>query len=186
MEQSSTVFAAKRSPDGNASRCDGGFGLDPFSRARDTTTMSEPFWETKSLSEMSDSEWESLCDGCGKCCLAKLEDADTGEIHWTSIGCRLFDEQSCRCSDYDNRIERVADCVRLTPDNVASIVWLPKTCAYRLLAEGKSLPAWHPLVSGDRESVHKAGISMRGRLTGLENEMHDEEAYLDHVLDAEP
>ncbi len=148
--------------------------------------MSNPFWKTKSLAEMNEAEWESLCDGCGKCCLAKLEDADTGEIHWTSIGCRLFDQKNCRCHDYQHRQERVSDCVRLTPDNVGSITWLPRTCAYRRLAEGKDLLWWHPLVSGSRDTVHEAGISMRGRLTGNETDMKSEQDYLDHVLDAEP
>lgn len=148
--------------------------------------MTKPFWKTKSLTQMSAAEWESLCDGCGKCCLAKLEDADTGEIHWTSIGCRLFDEGTCRCKDYGNRQAKVDDCVQLTPDNVATIAWLPQTCAYRLLAEGQDLLWWHPLVSGSAETVHEAGISMRGRLTGLEPDMDSEEEYLAHVLDEEP
>lgn len=148
--------------------------------------MREPFWKTKSLAEMTEVEWESLCDGCGKCCLAKLEDADTGAIHWTSIGCRLFDEASCRCSDYERRQEKVSDCVRLTPDNVANIAWLPETCAYRLVAEGRDLAWWHPLVSGDSETVHEAEVSMRGRLSGVETDMASEDDYLEHVLDAEP
>lgn len=148
--------------------------------------MTEPFWKSKSLAEMSDDEWESLCDGCGKCCLAKLEDADTGAIHWTSIGCRLFDEISCRCRDYSHRQEKVGDCVRLTPTNVGNIVWLPQTCAYRLVAEGKDLHWWHPLVSGSAQTVHEAGISMRGKLKGLETDMAGEEDYLAHMLDEEP
>lgn len=148
--------------------------------------MTLPFWKTKPLAEMSEAEWESLCDGCGKCCLAKLEDADTGEIHWTSIGCRLFDEKTCRCRDYDDRQAKVADCVRLTPENVGEIPWLPTTCAYRLLAEGRDLYWWHPLVSGSTETVHEAGVSIRGRLTGLETDMEGEEDYLAHMLDAEP
>lgn len=148
--------------------------------------MTLPFWKTKPLAEMSEAEWESLCDGCGKCCLAKLEDADTGEIHWTSVGCRLFDEKTCRCRDYDDRQAQVADCVRLTPENVGEIPWLPMTCAYRLLAEGGDLYWWHPLVSGNAETVHEAGMSIRGRLTGLETDMAGEEDYLAHMLDAEP
>ncbi len=160
--------------------------VDPTAVTGDTTGMTEPFWKTKTLKEMSSAEWESLCDGCGKCCLAKLEDADTGEIHWTSIGCRLFDDKTCRCRDYVNREKKVSDCVVLTPHNVGKIAWLPKTCAYRLLAEGKELAWWHPLVSGRAETVHEAGISMRGRLTGLETDMDDEEDYLEHVLDCEP
>jgi uncharacterized cysteine cluster protein YcgN (CxxCxxCC family) len=148
--------------------------------------MSEPFWKTKSLAEMSRSEWESLCDGCGKCCLAKLEDEDTGQIHWTSVACRLFDEKSCRCGDYKNRQKKVDDCVRLTPRNVGTIKWLPGTCAYRLLAEGKDLQSWHHLVSGSHETVHEAGISMRGRVTALETDLTDTDRYFDHLMEQEP
>lgn len=147
--------------------------------------MNKSFWKSKTLADMSDSEWESLCDGCGKCCLAKLEDANTGDIRWTSIGCRLLDERKCRCRDYANRLKQVSDCVKLTPENVGDIVWLPETCAYRLIAQGRELEWWHPLVSGSRETVHEAGISVRGRLTGLESDMADEEAYLEHALDTE-
>ena len=111
--------------------------------------MAEPFWKTKTLEDMSASEWESLCDGCGKCCLSKLEDEDTGDIYFTSVGCRLFDAGTCRCRDYPNRLAVVQDCVGLTPANVRTISWLPGTCAYRLVAEGRDLFAWHPLVSGD-------------------------------------
>ena len=125
------------------------------------------FWKTKTLEEMSSVEWESLCDGCARCCLEKLEDEDTGEIYWTSVGCRLFDAQSCRCSDYANRLARVSDCVGLTPRNVRTISWLPSTCAYRLVAEGRDLYWWHRLVSGSAETVHEAGISMRGRVKAV-------------------
>lgn len=121
------------------------------------------FWETKSLAEMSAEEWESLCDGCGKCCLIGLEDADTGEIYLTDVACKLLDGQSCRCSDYANRQQKVSDCVRLTPELVPTLGWLPKTCAYRLVSEGKPLKWWHPLLSGDPESVHAAGASVRGK-----------------------
>ncbi|WP_048648935.1 YcgN family cysteine cluster protein [Nitratireductor soli] len=148
--------------------------------------MSEPFWKTKPLAAMNDAEWESLCDGCGKCCLAKLEDEDTGEIHWTSVGCRLFDAQGCRCKDYENRFKRVSDCVRLTPDNVATISWLPSTCAYRLVAEGRDLPWWHPLVSGDPRTVHEAGISMLGRVEANEDELDTPEDYFPYILEKEP
>jgi len=122
-----------------------------------------PFWQTKTLAEMSETEWESLCDGCGRCCLNKLEDWDTGEIFYTDVACRLFDARSCRCRDYPNRHERVSDCIALTPENVGELTWLPPTCAYALLAEGRDLYWWHPLVSGDPETVHEAGISVRGR-----------------------
>ncbi len=148
--------------------------------------MSEKFWETKSLAEMSNTEWELLCDGCGKCCLAKLEDDETGEIYWTSVGCRLFDANSCRCTDYKNRLRRVPDCVDLTPENVGTIPWLPATCAYRLLAEGKRLEPWHPLVSGDPASVHEAGISVKGKISVSEDDLGDPEDYFAHMLDREP
>lgn len=122
-----------------------------------------PFWQAKTLAQMSQTEWESLCDGCGKCCLIGLEDMDTGEIHLTDVACKLLDGQSCRCRDYANRRQHVPDCVQLTPQNVAELHWLPKTCAYRLLQEGKALRPWHPLLSGDPESVHRANVSVRGR-----------------------
>lgn len=126
----------------------------------------EPFWRRKTLAEMSRSEWEQLCDGCGKCCLHKLEYVDTGEIEMTNVACRLLDLASCRCSDYRNRRRQVPDCIRLTPARIAELKWLPATCAYRLLAEGKPLRWWHPLVSGDPQTVHAAGISVRGRAVG--------------------
>jgi len=138
--------------------------------------MGEPFWKTKTLEEMTPQEWESLCDGCGRCCLHKLEDWDTGEIAWTDIACTLFDEGTCRCRDYSRRAERVPDCVPLTPEAVRRLTWLPPTCAYRLLAEGKALRWWHPLVSGDRATVHEAGISVRGRVVpedGIEVEAYE-------------
>jgi uncharacterized cysteine cluster protein YcgN (CxxCxxCC family) len=122
-----------------------------------------PFWRRKTLGEMTRAEWESLCDGCGRCCLHKLRDEGTGELGWTNVACRLLDTQSCRCTDYANRKARVPDCVKLTPKRLAQIDWLPPSCAYRLLAEGQDLPWWHPLVSGDPETVVKAGISIRGK-----------------------
>ena len=145
-----------------------------------------PFWQTRRLDEMTAGQWESLCDGCGKCCLAKLEDEDTGEFHYTSIACRLFDTDSCTCRDYANRAGEVPDCVQLTPANVPEIPWLPKTCAYRLIAEGKPLPFWHPLVSGTRDSVHRYGVSVGTLVTALETDIENLEDYLDHILDEEP
>ena len=124
--------------------------------------MSERYWETVPLERMTRAQWEALCDGCGKCCLHKLEDEDSGEIQPTNIACKLLDIGACRCTDYRRRHAFVPDCVRLTARNVKSIPWLPRTCAYKLLAEGKPLPDWHYLVCGDREAVHRAGESVRG------------------------
>jgi uncharacterized cysteine cluster protein YcgN (CxxCxxCC family) len=122
-----------------------------------------PFWRRLTLSEMSGDEWESLCDGCGRCCLNKLEDWDTGAISFTNVACRLLDGESCRCRDYPNRQSVVPDCVQLTAAAVPTLSWLPPTCAYRLVEEGRDLYWWHPLVSGDPDTVHAAGISVRGR-----------------------
>jgi len=140
-----------------------------------------PFWRRKTLAEMNTAEWESLCDGCGRCCLNKLEDEDTGRIYYTDVGCRLLDAEKCRCRNYGNRSSEVDDCVRLTPDNVTTISWLPPTCAYRLLGEGRDLYWWHPLVSGDADSVHAAGISVRGRVAALEDRVPDEDLE-DHIV----
>lgn len=134
-----------------------------------------PFWRQKTLEDMDEREWESLCDGCARCCLVKLEDEDDGTIHSTDIGCALLDVGTCRCADYANRSRRVPDCVTLTPEAVRSLTWLPPTCAYRLVAEGKDLPHWHPLVSGRRESVIEAGISVKGRVFALEDDLPVEE-----------
>lgn len=137
-------------------------GGEPAQRGNDD----EPFWRRLGLGEMSSEQWESLCDGCGRCCLNKLEDEESGQIAWTSIACRLLDEDSCRCTDYANRSAEVPDCVRLTPETVRRLTWLPPTCAYRLIDEGRDLYWWHPLVSGDPETVELAGISVRGRTIG--------------------
>ncbi|MHA1544676.1 MAG: YcgN family cysteine cluster protein [Alphaproteobacteria bacterium] len=127
--------------------------------------MTRPrFWEAKSLAEMSAEEWEALCDGCGKCCLHKLEDDDTGEVHYTAVACRLLDLKTIRCTDYENRRRLVADCLRLDSQNTAAFKWLPGTCAYKRVSEGKGLADWHPLISQDPMSVHKAGVSVRGKI----------------------
>ncbi|MGH6891038.1 MAG: YcgN family cysteine cluster protein [Dongiaceae bacterium] len=123
----------------------------------------QPFWKTKTLGRMTQAEWESLCDGCGKCCLNKLIDADANELFFTNVACRLLDAKSCQCTRYKDRSKLVKDCVRLTPRNVKKIRWLPDTCAYRLVAEGKDLFDWHHLICGDRNEVHRAGASVRGR-----------------------
>ena len=161
-------------------------GLELSGFSRDMPVMENLFWKKKSLEEMSPDEWESLCDGCGKCCLSKLEDEDTGEIHWTSVACRLLDCKTCRCSDYERRLAIVPDCVGLTPSNVRTISWLPKTCAYRLIAEGADLYWWHPLVSGSRQTVHDAGISVLGRISASEEDLQEPEEYFLHVLEHEP
>jgi uncharacterized protein len=120
----------------------------------------EPFWKTKALRDMSKDEWESLCDGCGRCCLNKLEDEDTGEYLYTRAACKLLDLKTCQCTDYPNRAKVVPDCVQLTAKNVGELGWLPSTCAYRVLDEGKDLAWWHPLVSGRPETVAEAGITV--------------------------
>jgi uncharacterized protein len=122
-----------------------------------------PFWKTKRLDEMSRPEWESLCDGCGRCCLHKLRDEQTNALMFTNVACRLLDLNSCQCGDYPKRQRWVPDCVSLTPEGLKEIDWLPPSCAYRLVQEGKSLFWWHPLVSGNPETVHQAGVSVRGR-----------------------
>jgi uncharacterized cysteine cluster protein YcgN (CxxCxxCC family) len=140
-----------------------------------------PFWRVKTLEEMSEGEWESLCDGCARCCLVKLEDEDTGAIHYTDLGCTLLDGKGCRCRDYPNRKRHVTDCVKLTPEAVRTLSWLPVTCAYRVLAEGGDLAPWHPLVSGSPDSVHEAGISVRARIGPSEDDIPQED-WIRHIV----
>ena len=121
------------------------------------------FWEKKPLRKMNPQEWEALCDGCGKCCLNKLEDEDSGEVALTRIACRLLDDATCRCAHYETRHQFVPDCIVLRPDNLDThAYWMPQTCAYRLLWEGKPLPEWHPLITGTAQSVHDADVSVQG------------------------
>jgi len=122
------------------------------------------FWRAKSLQEMTRDEWDSVCDGCGKCCLHKLEDEDTGDVFYTKVACRYLDHDTCRCNDYANRQTLVAGCTVLTPENIQEAWWLPETCAYRLLDQGLPLFDWHHLVSGDPGSIHHAGMSVSGRV----------------------
>ena len=143
--------------------------------------MTAPFWKTKTLTEMTQREWESLCDGCARCCLNKLEEEVTGRLYFTDVGCRLLDQNTCRCRDYKNRQRVVHDCIKLTPKKVPDIDWLPPSCAYRLVQEGKDLYWWHPLVSGDPDTVHIAGVSVRGRLSGTEKEISDDQLE-DHIV----
>jgi uncharacterized cysteine cluster protein YcgN (CxxCxxCC family) len=139
-------------------------------KAENAAPVDAPFWRTKPLEAMTAAEWESLCDGCARCCLVKLEDEDTGMIYPTDVGCTLLDGESCRCRDYAGRQGMVPDCVKLTPQTVRDLAWLPPTCAYRLLADGQDLYWWHPLVSGDSDTVHVAGVSVRGRVSGSEDD----------------
>ncbi len=139
--------------------------------------MTGKFWEDLPLEKLDRAQWEALCDGCGKCCIHKLEDEETGELHATNVACRLLDRRMGRCSDYKHRHAYVPECVRLTVRNVPEIEWLPSTCAYRLRSEGKPLPDWHYLVSGDPESVHTAGQSTRG-WTVSEDDVIDFEHHL--------
>lgn len=136
-----------------------------------------PFWKTKSLSEMSSEEWSSICDGCAKCCLHKLEDEDSGEISFTNVVCSQLNLTSCRCRNYSQRTVLVEDCIELTSDKLPNLKWLPPTCAYRLLDEGKELNWWHPLVSGDLDTVHMAGVSVKDRCIA-ETEISDLENYI--------
>ena len=148
--------------------------------------MTEPFWRRKTLEEMTEEEWESLCDGCGQCCLNKLEDAETGEVALTWAACRLLDLGTCKCSDYANRFKQVPDCINMTPESTRNTGWLPQTCAYRLVDEGKDLYWWHYLVSGDPNTVHQAGVSVRD-IAVHEDRVDDlEDAVIGLIVQPEP
>ena len=127
--------------------------------------MGNNFWETKNLIDMNENEWESLCDKCGKCCVIKLEDFDTQQVHYTNVSCKLLCEKSASCKDYENRKSIVPDCIILSPDNLKDLKWMPETCAYKLLNEGKNLPYWHPLLSGNDKEIVNSGNSVKNRVT---------------------
>ncbi len=153
-------------------------GSDPINRAG----LRDRFWEKVPLKNLAPKEWEALCDGCGKCCLNKLEDPDTGEVAFTRVACRLLDGETCHCGQYDIRLQFVPDCVHLTPQNISKIAyWMPSTCAYRLVYDGKPLYDWHPLISGSAQTVHDAGQSVRG-WTVPEFEVPEEE-WEDHIIE---
>ena len=127
--------------------------------------LGNKFWETKNLIDMNENEWESLCDKCGKCCVIKLEDFDTQQVHYTNVSCKLLCEKSASCKDYENRKSIVPDCIILSPDNLKDLKWMPETCAYKLLNEGKNLPYWHPLLSGNDKDIVNSGNSVKNRVT---------------------
>ncbi|WP_299043390.1 YcgN family cysteine cluster protein [uncultured Tateyamaria sp.] len=151
---------------------------DPIDRAG----LPPRFWENKPIHQLTRKEWEALCDGCGKCCLNKLEDEDSGEVALTRVACRLLDDDTCRCAHYDTRHQFVPDCIVLKPSNIEEhLYWIPQTCAYRLVYERKPLFDWHPLISGTAETVHDAGLSMRGQ-TVSEFDVADED-WEDHIIE---
>ena len=139
-----------------------------------------PFWERKRLSEMSVAEWEALCDGCAKCCLHKLEEEESGELHYTRVACRYLDQQACRCTVYAERKRLVPTCIKLEPGNVDDLHWMPATCAYRLLNEGRALPLWHPLIAGDRRAIAASGNTVTGKV--VSEEYVHEDGYEEHIV----
>lgn len=128
-----------------------------------------PDWIDKSLAELTEAQWESLCDGCGKCCMAKLQDEETDKIYYTNVACELFDSDKCQCTDYENRTSRVPNCVSLSLKRPEEFMWLPSTCAYRLRFESKPLPNWHPLLTGDKNSIHESGNSIKNKTVNFKN-----------------
>ncbi|MEX1197225.1 MAG: YcgN family cysteine cluster protein [Pseudohongiellaceae bacterium] len=146
---------------------------------KDPDTTRPRFWELP-LSSLTRTEWEALCDGCGRCCLHKLQDADTDEVHYTRVVCRYMDQQQCRCTEYPQRQTLVPDCLVLTPDNLSELDWIPDTCAYKLRERGEPLPDWHPLMSGSREAMEEAGISVTGKVIS-ETHVHDE-GIEEHII----
>lgn len=148
--------------------------------------VKDPFWKTKKMAEMSPDEWESLCDNCGKCCCIRLEDEDTGAIYITDVACKLFNANSCKCTNYPQRSKLVPDCVTLTPDNVEQLSWMPRTCAYRLISEGKDLPDWHHLVSGSRDTIHVVGMSVQNAVISELNVDEEDHPHRITIWPGEP
>jgi uncharacterized protein len=142
----------------------------------------DKFWEIKSLEQLNHDEWESLCDGCGKCCSHKLLDDETNQVFFTSVTCKLFDPSTCTCTDYENRISKVSTCLKISLDNPEVFNWLPTTCSYRLLYEGEQLPTWHHLISGDKQLVHTKNHSVKGRVI-YESDLDDDELIEDFILE---
>lgn len=139
----------------------------------------KPYWKTRTLDEMTNQEWEALCDGCGICCLEKIQYEDTGEVEYTYVACRYLDISACHCRNYENRFRSAVNCAVMTPGNIKQLTWLPATCAYRAVAEGRGLEWWHPLVSNDTQTVHDAGISIRNKaIPGKYIHPKDIEGYL--------
>lgn len=149
----------------------------------DKAPSGRPFWETKTLSQMTAQEWEMLCDGCGRCCLIRFEDEESGEVIPTRVACKLLDGETCQCTRYKHRKRYVPDCIKLTPQNVGELKWMPPSCAYRRINEGKGLASWHPLISGDPDSVVRAGISMRGQTLSEDELDQPEDAIAYEALD---
>jgi len=152
--------------------------FNPFKRRQE---QEKPFWRTKTLEEMSEEEWESLCDGCGRCCMHKIEDEESGDIYATSVGCQLLDNHTCRCLDYPHRQAQVPDCIKLTRSMIPKLNWLPEDCAYKLVDGGRDLKWWHYLKSGSRETVHRAGISVQNKIEIRENEISDPLETLNYI-----
>lgn len=144
--------------------------------------MTHAFWQTKSLEQMTEEEWESLCDGCGKCCLHKLMDEDTDEVYYTNVACSLLDNQTCSCKDYPNRFASGEECTKLTRERIEEFNWLPETCAYRLLSQKEPLPEWHPLITGSKDAMHHCGESVRNKVV-YEIDVIDWEDHIQNLPD---